>query len=147
MATSAFIQTPSTRQLRSRNEHASTNTFNATKYGQFEYETDHLVREINFAAVDVAKKAREAYQKHNRRPVWIAGSIGRTDLPGGDHPTMLRSLRDKVLTLPDDIVVLRRNPYYWKVDETGQRTLASVSGKPSSGWRAGSTSSSASPNW
>ncbi len=36
----------------------------------------------------------------------FAGSIGRTDLPGGDHPTMLRSLRDKVLTLRDDIVVL-----------------------------------------
>ncbi len=36
----------------------------------------------------------------------FAGSIGRTDLPGGDHPTILRSLRDKVLTLPDDIVVL-----------------------------------------
>ena len=33
----------------------------------------------------------------------FAGSIGRTDLPGGDHPTMLRSLREKVLTLPDDI--------------------------------------------
>ena len=25
----------------------------------------------------------------------FAGSIGRTDLPGGDHPTMLRSLRDE----------------------------------------------------
>jgi glyoxylase-like metal-dependent hydrolase (beta-lactamase superfamily II) len=36
----------------------------------------------------------------------FAGSIGRTDLPGGDHPTMLRSLRAKVLTLPDDVVVL-----------------------------------------
>jgi glyoxylase-like metal-dependent hydrolase (beta-lactamase superfamily II) len=36
----------------------------------------------------------------------FAGSIGRTDLPGGDHPTMLRSLRSKVLTLPDDVVVL-----------------------------------------
>jgi hydroxyacylglutathione hydrolase len=36
----------------------------------------------------------------------FAGSIGRTDLPGGDHPTMLRSLRDKVLPLDDDIVVL-----------------------------------------
>jgi glyoxylase-like metal-dependent hydrolase (beta-lactamase superfamily II) len=36
----------------------------------------------------------------------FAGSIGRTDLPGGDHPTMLRSLRNKVLTLPDNIVVL-----------------------------------------
>ena len=36
----------------------------------------------------------------------FAGSIGRTDLPGGDHPTMLRSLREKVLPLRDDIVVL-----------------------------------------
>ncbi|MDQ3616783.1 MAG: MBL fold metallo-hydrolase [Actinomycetota bacterium] len=36
----------------------------------------------------------------------FAGSIGRTDLPGGDHRTMLRSLRDKVLTLADDVVVL-----------------------------------------
>nr|WP_228501536.1 MBL fold metallo-hydrolase [Nocardioides agariphilus] len=34
------------------------------------------------------------------------GSIGRTDLPGGDHATMLHSLRTKVLTLADDIVVL-----------------------------------------
>lgn len=34
------------------------------------------------------------------------GSIGRTDLPGGDHATMLRSLTEKVLPLADDIVVL-----------------------------------------
>jgi glyoxylase-like metal-dependent hydrolase (beta-lactamase superfamily II) len=36
----------------------------------------------------------------------FAGSIGRTDLPGGDHVTMLETLRAKVLTLPDDVVVL-----------------------------------------
>ncbi|MGH3364881.1 MAG: MBL fold metallo-hydrolase [Nocardioidaceae bacterium] len=36
----------------------------------------------------------------------FAGSIGRTDLPGGDHPTMLRSLASKVLPLRDNIVVL-----------------------------------------
>lgn len=36
----------------------------------------------------------------------FAGSIGRTDLPGGDHATMLRTLADKVLTLDDDTVVL-----------------------------------------
>ena len=36
----------------------------------------------------------------------FAGSIGRTDLPGGDHGQMLQSLTDKVLTLPDDVVVL-----------------------------------------
>jgi hydroxyacylglutathione hydrolase len=36
----------------------------------------------------------------------FAGSIGRTDLPGGDHPTILRSLASKVLPLDDRIVVL-----------------------------------------
>lgn len=36
----------------------------------------------------------------------FAGSIGRTDLPGGDHPTMLRTLASKVLPLADNIVVL-----------------------------------------
>ncbi|MGB0102417.1 MAG: MBL fold metallo-hydrolase [Nocardioides sp.] len=36
----------------------------------------------------------------------FAGSIGRTDLPGGDHATMLQSLKAKVLPLADDIVVL-----------------------------------------
>jgi len=36
----------------------------------------------------------------------FAGSIGRTDLPGGDHPTMLQSLATKVLPLADDVVVL-----------------------------------------
>jgi glyoxylase-like metal-dependent hydrolase (beta-lactamase superfamily II) len=37
--------------------------------------------------------------------VLFAGSIGRTDLPGGDHAAMLRSLRDKVLPLDDETVV------------------------------------------
>ncbi len=38
--------------------------------------------------------------------VLFAGSIGRTDLPGGNHPAMLNSLRTKVLPLPDTVVVL-----------------------------------------
>ena len=38
--------------------------------------------------------------------VLFAGSIGRTDLPGGDHAAMLRSLRDVVLPMPDDRLVL-----------------------------------------
>jgi glyoxylase-like metal-dependent hydrolase (beta-lactamase superfamily II) len=36
----------------------------------------------------------------------FAGSIGRTDLPGGDYPTILRSLAQVCLTLPDQTVVL-----------------------------------------
>ena len=38
--------------------------------------------------------------------VLFAGSIGRTDLPGGDHAAMLRSLREGVLPRADDTVVL-----------------------------------------
>lgn len=34
------------------------------------------------------------------------GSIGRTDLPRGDYDTLVRSIREKLLTLPDDTVVL-----------------------------------------
>ncbi len=36
----------------------------------------------------------------------FAGSIGRTDLPGGDHPTILRSLSRVCLPLPDETAVL-----------------------------------------
>ena len=36
----------------------------------------------------------------------FAGSIGRTDLPGGDYATILRSLARVCLTLPDETVVL-----------------------------------------
>ena len=32
----------------------------------------------------------------------FAGSIGRTDLPGGDGALLLRSIRDVLLRFPDD---------------------------------------------
>ncbi len=35
--------------------------------------------------------------------VLFNGSVGRTDLPGGDHQTLLDSIRDKVLPLGDDV--------------------------------------------
>jgi hydroxyacylglutathione hydrolase len=44
------------------------------------------------------------------RAVWtgdvlFAGAIGRTDLPGGDTATLLRSIREKLLPLGDDVRV------------------------------------------
>jgi glyoxylase-like metal-dependent hydrolase (beta-lactamase superfamily II) len=37
--------------------------------------------------------------------VLFAGSVGRTDLPGGDYPTLMASLERQFLTLPDSTVV------------------------------------------
>jgi hydroxyacylglutathione hydrolase len=61
--------------------------------------------------------------------VLFAGSIGRTDLPGGSTAAMRRSLRDKILPLDDAIMVLpghgpattigrerRANPYLRDID-------------------------------
>jgi glyoxylase-like metal-dependent hydrolase (beta-lactamase superfamily II) len=35
----------------------------------------------------------------------FAGSIGRTDFPGGDLMTLLRSIKTRLMTLPDDTKV------------------------------------------
>ena len=37
--------------------------------------------------------------------VLFAGSIGRTDLPGGDYEMLLRSIREKLLSLGDEVRV------------------------------------------
>jgi glyoxylase-like metal-dependent hydrolase (beta-lactamase superfamily II) len=35
----------------------------------------------------------------------FAGSIGRTDFPGGDHEGLLRNVREKLFVLGDDVVI------------------------------------------
>jgi glyoxylase-like metal-dependent hydrolase (beta-lactamase superfamily II) len=41
----------------------------------------------------------------------FVGGVGRTDLPGGSWPVMLRSIRSKLLTLPDETIVLPGHNY------------------------------------
>jgi glyoxylase-like metal-dependent hydrolase (beta-lactamase superfamily II) len=38
--------------------------------------------------------------------VLFAGSVGRSDFPGGDHATLIASIKTKLLTLPDSTLVL-----------------------------------------
>ena len=36
----------------------------------------------------------------------FCGSIGRTDLPGGDYETLINSIKNEILTLPDDLEII-----------------------------------------
>ena len=37
--------------------------------------------------------------------VLFRGTIGRTDLPGGDHDLLIKNIEEKLFNLPDDCVV------------------------------------------
>jgi glyoxylase-like metal-dependent hydrolase (beta-lactamase superfamily II) len=37
--------------------------------------------------------------------VLFQGSVGRTDLPGGDMDTLMRSIRGQLLTMPDEVII------------------------------------------
>jgi hydroxyacylglutathione hydrolase len=68
--------------------------------------------------------------------VLFAGSIGRTDLPGGDTATMMVSLRDKILPLADDTVVL---PGHGPVTTIGRERVSNpylrqLQSAPARGW-------------
>jgi glyoxylase-like metal-dependent hydrolase (beta-lactamase superfamily II) len=53
--------------------------------------------------------------------VLFAGSIGRTDLPGGSMDQMMATLRDTILTMPYDLAVL---PGHGTATSIGQECLA-----------------------
>jgi len=63
----------------------------------------------------VAPHAHDAAPAHRHTPTarrllagdtLFQGSIGRTDLPGGSYPQIIKSIHEKLLVLPDDMVVI-----------------------------------------
>jgi hydroxyacylglutathione hydrolase len=67
---------------------------------------------IGFSVLHVPGHTRGSlafYNKENKvvftGDALFAGSIGRTDLPGGDYETLLRSITTKLFTLPGDTIV------------------------------------------
>ncbi|HZB76682.1 MAG TPA: MBL fold metallo-hydrolase [Solirubrobacteraceae bacterium] len=90
-------------------------------FGPFEsYQAEHLLRggeRLHLAGLEIDvlftpghSPGHVTYAIGSERAVFsgdvlFAGSIGRTDLPGGDHATLMRTLATLAETLPDETVV------------------------------------------
>ncbi|MET0687548.1 MAG: MBL fold metallo-hydrolase [Solirubrobacteraceae bacterium] len=90
-------------------------------FGPFEsYDADHVVaggETLRLAGLDIEvlftpghSPGHVTYSIPSEQAVFsgdvlFAGSIGRTDLPGGDHATLMRTLASLAETLPDETVV------------------------------------------
>lgn len=72
------------------------------KLGTLLFEVLHCPGHCPGSIVLYAKTARLAIVGD----VIFAGSVGRTDLPGGDREQLLDSIQTKILTMPDDVKLL-----------------------------------------
>jgi len=67
--------------------------------GDLEFEVRHCPGHTPGHVVFFAPRERLAFVGD----VLFAGSIGRTDFPGGDYETLIRSIREKLFVLGDDV--------------------------------------------
>ena len=58
---------------------AETNTFSANRISQADYGAEGLVREINVASAQLARKLADEYQAKDGRPRFVAGALGPTN--------------------------------------------------------------------
>ncbi len=69
--------------------------------GSLRFEVFHCPGHCPGSAVLFERKERAAFVGD----VLFAGSVGRADLPGGDYEMLIRSIREKLLPLGDDVRV------------------------------------------
>jgi 5-methyltetrahydrofolate--homocysteine methyltransferase len=58
---------------------AETNTFSANRISQADYAAEHLVRAINLASAQLARRVADEFQAQDGRPRFVAGAIGPTN--------------------------------------------------------------------
>ena len=57
----------------------STNTFSANRISQADYKAEYLVRDINVASGQIARKLADVYAAKDGKPRFVAGAIGPTN--------------------------------------------------------------------
>jgi 5-methyltetrahydrofolate--homocysteine methyltransferase len=57
----------------------STNTFSANLISQADYGAEHLVKEINVASAQIARRLADEFEAKDGRPRFVAGAIGPTN--------------------------------------------------------------------
>lgn len=58
---------------------AETNTFSANRISQADYGAEHLVRDINVASAQLARRVADEFTASDGRPRFVAGAIGPTN--------------------------------------------------------------------
>ncbi len=72
------------------------------RLGEYQFETRHTPGHTRGHVIFYCANPRIAFVGD----VIFQGSIGRTDLPGGNYQTLLNSIRSQVLSLPDETRIL-----------------------------------------
>ena len=68
-----------------------TNTFNANRISQSDYQTEAFVYEMNRAAAEIARRAAEEYTRRTpKKPRFVAGAIGPTNRTASMSPDVNR---------------------------------------------------------
>jgi hydroxyacylglutathione hydrolase len=108
------VPTPETVEIRDFVKEGDTLRWGAFE-GQILHTPGHTPGSISMIVKPgTSAPAREHAPGHRDLPVaarllagdtLFEGSIGRTDLPGGSYPQIMRSIHDKLLVLPDDMIV------------------------------------------
>lgn len=75
------------------------------RFGRYEVRVQHTPGHCPGGVCLAVSREGEARRRLFVGDTLFAGSIGRTDLPGGDHPTLIRSIREVLFAYPDDTEV------------------------------------------
>ncbi len=87
--------------------------YQPTEIDQFLTEKDQLILdELVFEIIEVPGHSPGHLMFYSKEEkimiggdVLFKGSIGRTDLPGGNHDELIKNIKEKVYTLPDEVTV------------------------------------------